>query len=204
MSSKSPSEGETEKIGVVGWVEAIVKDKHGRIKYRFPEAKPEESTREGEGKGGEGGGDDPAPISALPAKTPEFYYRRNVVTDDGIGAIIRLVFAGLTEDKFGYLAIGTGTTPESIYDTALQSELKRKPASVTQMTIVIPGDTARLEAEFSSADGLTGTATISESGIFNADFGGILLARKVFPGIPLDFDAGDSILIRYFVQMFRS
>jgi hypothetical protein len=202
MSSRSPPEGEKEKIGVVGWVEVIVKDKHGRIKYRFPEAKPEEGTKEGEG--GEGGGDDPAPISALPAKTPEFYYRRNVVTNDGIGAIIRLVFEGLWESKFGYLAIGTGTTPESVYDTALESELKRKLADVTQMTIVIPGDTAKLEAEFSSADGLTGTATISESGIFNADSGGILLARKVFPAIPLDFGAGDSILIRYFVQMFRS
>jgi hypothetical protein len=127
-----------------------------------------------------------------------------VVTNDGIGAVVRLVFSGLTEAKFGYLAIGTGTTPESPTDTALQSELKRKAASVTQMTTTITGDTARLEAEFSSADGLIGTATISESGIFNAPSGGVLLARKTFPGIPLDFNAGDSILIRYFVQMIRS
>jgi hypothetical protein len=199
MSSRSPPEGEKEKIGVVGWVEVIVKDKHGRIKYRFPEAKPEGGTKEGGG-----GGDDPPIFSSFPAKMPEFYYRRNVVTNDGIGAVVRLVFSGLTEDKFGYLAIGTGTTPESPTDTALVAELKRKAASVTQMTTTITGDTAKLEAEFSSADGLTGTATISESGIFNAATGGILLARKTFPGIPLDFNAGDSILIRYFVQMFRS
>jgi hypothetical protein len=200
MSSKSPSEGETEKIGVVGWVEVIVKDRHGRIKYRYPEAKAEETAKKAEGSEE----DDPPIFSSFPAKMAEFYYRKNVVTDAGIGAVVRLVFAGLTEDKFGYLAIGTGTTPESPSDTALQSELKRKAASVTQMTTTITGDTAKLEAEFSSVDGLTGTATISESGIFNAATGGILLARKTFPGIPLDFNAGDSILIRYYVQMMRS
>jgi hypothetical protein len=198
MSGEASREEETEKIGIMGWVEVIVKDRHGRIKYRYPEAKAEEAG------GGGNGNDDPPIFSSFPAKMPEFYYRKNVVTNDGIGAVVRLVFAGLTEDKFGYLAIGTGTTPESVTDTALQSELKRKAASVTQLTTTITGDTAKLEAEFSSADGLTGTATISESGIFNAPSGGILLARKTFPGIPLDFNAGDSILIRYFVQMIRS
>jgi hypothetical protein len=234
MSGEVPREEEMERVGITGWVEIIVKDKHGRIKYcfpedehggakyrwpedkyggtryRYPEAKAGEEPKE-EKSGGEGPkeeksseGDDPPIFSSFPAKMPEFYYRKNVVTDAGIGAVVRLVFAGLTEDKFGYLAIGTGTTPESPSDTALQSELKRKAASVTQMTTAITGDTAKLEAEFSSADGLTGTATISESGIFNAATGGILLARKTFPGIPLDFSAGDSILIRYFVQMIRS
>jgi len=200
MSGETSRGEEAEKIGIAGWVEVIVKDRHGRIKYRYPEAKAEEVAKEAEGSGE----DDPPIFSSFPAKMAEFYYRKNVVTDAGIGAVVRLVFAGLTEDKFGYLAIGTGTTPESPSDTALQSELKRKAASVTQMTTAITGDTAKLEAEFSSADGLTGTATISESGIFNAATGGILLARKTFPGIPLDFNAGDSILIRYFVQMIRS
>jgi hypothetical protein len=200
MSGEDPREEEIERIGVTGWVEIIVKDKQGRIKYRFPEAKVEEGPEEEKSSKG----DDPPIFSSFPAKMPEFYYRKNVVTDAGIGAVVRLVFAGLTEDKFGYLAIGTGTTPESATDTALVAELKRKAASVTQMTTTITGDTVKLEAEFSSADGLTGTATVSESGIFNAATGGILLARKTFPGIPLDFNAGDSILIRYFVQMIRS
>jgi hypothetical protein len=109
----------------------------------------------------------------------------------------------LTEDKFGYLAIGTGTTAESATDTALQAEVKRKLATITQVTTTIEGDTAKLEAEFSSADGLSGTMSISETGIFNASTGGDLLARKVFPAVPLNFDAGDSIIIRYYVQMSR-
>jgi hypothetical protein len=188
---KKPKGGEVETLGAIGWVEVIVKDKDGRIKYRFPEVEEEE----GEGD---------CIFTSLPSKIPDFYWRRNIVTDVGIAAVIRLIFSGLTEDKFGYIAIGTGTATESASDTALASEVKRKAASVTQMTTTITGDTAKLEAEFSSADTLSGTQTIAETGIFNASTGGILLARKTFPGVTLNWDLGDSILIRYYVQMVRA
>jgi hypothetical protein len=187
---KKPKEGEVETLGAIGWVEVIVKDKDGKVKYRFPEVEEEEE------------GD--CILTSLPCKISDFYWRRNIVTDVGIAAVIRLIFSGLTEDKFGYIAIGTGTTTESASDTALASEVKRKAASVTQMTTTITGDTAKLEAEFSSADTLSGTQTIAETGIFNASTGGILLARKTFPGVTLNWDLGDSILIRYYIQMVRS
>jgi len=188
---EKPREGEVESIGAVGWIEVVVKDKNGRIKYRFPEIEEEEE--EGD-----------CIFASLPSKMPDFYWRKNIVTNDGLAAVIRLIFSGLTESKFGYIAIGTGTTSETATDTALQLEIKRKAASVTQITTTISGDTAKLEAEFSSADGLSGTSTVSETGIFNASTGGIMLARKTFPGVTLNWDLGDSILIRYYVQMIRA
>jgi hypothetical protein len=187
---KKPKEGEVETLGAIGWVEVIVRDKDGKIKYRFPEVEEEEGRD--------------CILTSIPSKMPDFYWRRNIVTDVGIAAVIRLVFSGLTESKFGYLAIGTGATTETASDTALVSEVKRKAASITQMTTTIEGDTAKLEAEFSSADDLSGTQTITETGIFNALTGGILLARKTFPSITLNWDLGDSILIRYYIQMVRS
>jgi hypothetical protein len=191
---EKPREGEVESIGAVGWIEVVVKDKNGRIKYRFPEIEEEKEEKE-EGD---------CIFASLPSKMPDFYWRKNIVTNAGLAAVIRLIFSGLTESKFGYIAIGTGTTSETATDTALQSEIKRKAASVTQITTTIEGDTAKLEAEFSSADGLSGTSTVSETGIFNASTDGIMLARKTFPGVTLNWDLGDSILIRYYVQMIRA
>jgi hypothetical protein len=198
MTAESPPKEDIETVGAAGWVEVIVKDKHGQIKYRFPEKEAEKE----EDCALSPFNNDLFP--SFPSKLPEYYYRKNIVTDVGLAAVIRLIFEGLTETKFSHIAIGTGTTTETAADTALVTEIKRKPASITQLTTTITGDTARLEAEFSSADGLTGTATIAETGIFNATTGGILLARKTFPGITLNWDLGDSILIRYFIQMIRA
>jgi len=193
MMEKS-AKSKVDTMGAVGWVEVIVKDRDGHIKYRFPETTEETRSKN----------EHDCPFTSFPAKMVDFYWRKNIIVNTGIAAIIRLMFAQLTETKFGYLAIGSDSTLESPTDTALGSELARKPASITQITTTIEGDTARLEAEFSSADGLSGTGTIAETGIFNAASGGIMLARKTFPPIVLNFDLGDSILIRYFVQMLRA
>jgi hypothetical protein len=182
---------------ISGWVEVIVRDKDGKIKYIY--APPERLAEIEEEEGVQGN-----PIlSSLPAKIAEYYWRKNIITNAGLAAIIRLIAAGLTESKFSHIAIGTGTNPESPTDTALQQEIKRKPATISQTTTTITGDTALFEATFSSADGLQGSHNVSEAGIFNAATGGILLARKVFPAVPLNWNAGDSITIRYFIQMTR-
>jgi len=190
---------------VTGWVEVIVRDKHGRIKYRFG-APPEKVVKVPKGLKEEcKGGNCSFPLaSSFPAKETElFYWRKNVITDVSLACIIRLVFAGLTEDKFGYLGIGSGATPEAVTDTDLEYPIIRKASTQTQTTTTITGDTCLCEATFSSADGLTGTMTISETGIFNLLTGGDLLARKVFAGVPIDGDAGDTLTIRYYVQQTR-
>ena len=85
----------------------------------------------------------------------------------------------------------------------MENEIARKPASVSQTTTTVTDDTALLEATFSSDDGLSGTSNVSEAGIFNASSGGILLARKVFSAVPMNWDAGDTLTIRYYIQMTR-
>lgn len=192
----SASEKSPDTTRVEGWVEVIVRDKDGKIKYYLgPGRAPKESSENDPGL---------APILAsMPGKFQDYYWRKNIITNAGLAAIIRLVFAGLTETKFGYLAIGTGTTAEAATDTALVSEVKRKAATISQTTTTIDGDTALVTATFSKADGLTGTQSICEAGIFNASTGGILLARKTFSCVPLNWDAGDSITINYYVQMSR-
>ena len=191
---------------VSGWVEVIVRDKHGRIKYHVGyaptkknlhvKAKPESKCKDGHNCS--------QIASSLPGKLVDIaYWRKNVITNVGLACIIRLVFAGLSEDKFGYIAIGTGTTAEAVTDTALESEIARKSATVSQVTTTIDDDTALLEATFSSADGLSGTHNVSEAGVFNASSGGDLLARKVFSAVPINWDAGDTLTIRYYIQMTR-
>jgi hypothetical protein len=195
----------SDSIKFAGWVEVIVRDKNGKVKYYIGPRSIEEVIEEFEGKGGNNGDCSftVQPLADLPAKFQDFYWRKNIITNVGLAAMIRLIFSGLTETKFGYLAIGTGTTAEAATDTALQNEIKRKTATVTQVTTSITGDTALCEATFSSADGLSGSHNVSEAGIFNASSGGILLARKTFSAVPLNWDAGDQITIRYYVQAGR-
>jgi len=194
--------GILENVTLSGWVEIIVRDRNGRIKYHIGAAPiPKKPCKDGENCAHHSAY---GLMSSFPTKElDDFYWRKNVITDAGLAAIIRLVFAGLTEDKFGYIAIGTGTTSESPSDTALEAEIARKAASVSQTTTNVNGDTALLEATFSSADGLSGTHNVSEAGVFNASTGGILLARKVFSAVPINWDAGDTLTIRYYIQMTR-
>lgn len=195
--------GLIDQVPVQGYIEVIARDKDGKIKYYIGGPPPKRAEVK---SGCEDGHNCSAPpiTSSMPAKAIDsFYWRKNVITNAGLAAIIRLVFAGLTETKFGYLAIGTGTTAESVADTALQAEIARKTATVSQTTTTVTGDTALLEATFSKADGLTGSHNVTEAGIFNASTGGVLLARKVFSAIPMNWDAGDSLTIRYYVQMTR-
>jgi len=204
MGEGKPGVGWDVDVGkVTGWVEVIVRDKNGKVKYAVG-LSPEKLKK----LEGNGGGDcyEPTPpvTSSMPGKDIDVHYwRKNIVTNVGLAAIVRLIGAGLTENKFSHVAIGTGTTAESATDTALVAEVKRKSATVSQVTTTITGDTVLFEATFSSADTLSGSHNISEAGVFNASTGGILLARKVFSAVPVNWDAGDQLTIRYYVQMTR-
>jgi hypothetical protein len=200
MSEKDVDVGRVE-----GWVEIIVRDKNGKIKYHIgspPKPQKPQSTQKCED---EHNCPLPPPImSTYPAKTVETaYWIKNIITNVGLAAIVRLIGSGLTETKFGYTAIGTGTTAEAATDTALVTEIKRKTATVSQTTTTITNDTCLFEATFSSADTLSGSSNVAETGIFNASTGGILLARKTFSAVPLNWDAGDQITIKYYVQFTR-
>jgi len=177
-----------DKFSIKGWVEVIVRDKNGNIKYLVKYGKDNPGTT--------------LPVGVLPTTQVLYYWRKNIITDVGLAEIVKLVF-GLGGTAFKYLAIGTGTTSETASDTALEAEIARKQATITQTTTSVSNDTALLEATFSSADGLSGTQNVSEAGVFNASSGGTLLARKTFSAVPVNFDAGDSITIKYYIQFSR-
>jgi hypothetical protein len=201
--------GAREEVGVVGYLEVIVRDKHGRVKCRIggpPLGARKPLLKRLAGWAKRLLGDPPiAPeaVSSLPAGiAPELGVLRNIITNAGIAEMVKLVF-GLGGTAFGYIAIGTGTAAESATDTALAAEIKRKAASKTQTTTTVTGDTCLLSATFSSADGLTGTSAVTEAGVFNAATGGVLLARKVFSAVNVNWDAGDSLTINYYIQLSR-
>jgi len=124
---------------------------------------------------------------------------RNVITDAGKTWLLKLGFTDETA-RFRYIAIGTGTTPESSSDTALENEIVRVNAGVEFVTIDTNNDAVRLHGVFDSSV-VSGLQSITEAGVFNDASGGVLLARRVFPVINVDFDAGDVLEIFWTIQL---
>jgi len=126
------------------------------------------------------------------------YYRviKNLIVNAGLSEIIKLI-GGLGGTPFRYIAIGTGTTSPSATDTALEGEVARASASVSQVTTDVDGDTLQLEATFS----FSASYSITESGVFNADSDGVMLARQTFPAI--NVVSGDQLTVRWKIQASR-
>jgi hypothetical protein len=98
----------------------------------------------------------------------------NSITKYGMAEVSGLIL-GTTGTAFTYVAIGTGTTADSVNSQTLGTEKKRKTASLSRVSTDQTNDTAEWVATFSSADSLTGTDSIDETGILNASSTGILL-----------------------------
>jgi len=121
---------------------------------------------------------------------------KNVITDVGKAQVAGLI-NGVVTTPFKYIAIGSGTTSPTASDTALEAEVKRKLATVDRVTTNVTNDTAYLEATFSSADGLSGSMSITEAGVFDADTGGNMLCRQTFSAVNVNWDAGDQLTIKW-------
>jgi hypothetical protein len=74
-----------------------------------------------------------------------------------------------------YIAVGTGTTAAATTQTALVTEIDRNAASYAHTAGT---KTFTFTATFAAGDA---TGAITESGVFNASSGGIMLDRVVFP-----------------------
>lgn len=126
-------------------------------------------------------------------------WSRNGITNVGFAQAAGLL-NGVVTTPFTYIAIGTGTTAFSPTQTALISEVKRKSATCSRVTTDVTNDTAQWTATFSSADGLSGTQTIAESGVFDAASAGNMLCRQTGFSYTLNWDAGDSLQTIWKVQ----
>lgn len=89
---------------------------------------------------------------------------------------------------FGYIAIGTGTNAAAVGDTALQTEVARAAATLSNPS----AGTLRMVATFAAG---IGTGGITESGLLDAASSGNLLARQVFAVV--NKGAGDSLTVTW-------
>lgn len=125
----------------------------------------------------------------------------NLVVNAGKAEVAQLIGAGLGGTAFQYIAIGTGTTAESATDTAMEIEIARKAATVTNTTTTVTNDTAQFVATFSSSDGLSGTAAVTEYGLFNDATAGDMLSHAIKAAKNMDWDAGEQLEVTWTVQV---
>ena len=118
-------------------------------------------------------------------------WSENGITNAGMAEVAGLILTDVGGTAFDYIAIGTGTTAFDPTQTALVTEIKRKAGTGSRTTTTVTNDTAQLVTTFSSADGLTGTSAVTESGVFNASTGGTMLARQVFSALNINWGAGE-------------
>lgn len=124
----------------------------------------------------------------------------NLITNTGKAAAASRINGSGGEAAFTSIGQGTGTTAAAVGDTALETEKKADgtaasgvhalaTASVTasRVTTTVTNDTAQLVGTISE----TATMAITESGVFNADTNGVMIARQVFSAI--NVVSGDSL-----------
>lgn len=96
------------------------------------------------------------------------------------------------QNSMSHMEIGTGTTPQDVADTTLETPLSRLPFdSKTQGTGT---EANRVIYTTAWAPGV-GTGIITEAGMFNASSGGTMMARTTFGA--KDKGASDSLTITW-------
>lgn len=100
--------------------------------------------------------------------------------------------ASASATVMSHMAVGTGTTAAAVGQTALITESAR----VANTSAVVTGANVAYTATFPAG---TGTAALTEAGIFNASSAGTMLCRTVFSAI--NKGAADSLTIVWTVTV---
>lgn len=104
----------------------------------------------------------------------------NLVVDAGL-AYIASRMKDTSSAVMSHMAVGTGTTAAADAQTTLISESARVAlTSTTIVTTSVANDSVQYVATFNPG---TGTAALTEAGLFNDVTTGAMLARTVFPVI---------------------
>lgn len=125
----------------------------------------------------------------------------DLIVNSGLAAIAGLI-NGVVTNFFDYIAIGTGTTPPSSTDTALQNEItsgggQRTAATCSRVTTNVPDDTSQLVATFN----FTSSFAVTESGVFDSPSAGTMLCRQTFAA--LNVVSGDSLQVTFRIIVAR-
>lgn len=121
----------------------------------------------------------------------------------GMAEVAALIVLDVGGTAFDYIGIGEGSTAPTADDTDLETPTKRKAATGSRITTSFANDTCKWEVTFSSGDGLSGSDTITEGGIFNAAAAGIMLFRKTATGKTVNWDDGDTLVVTAICQMVQ-
>lgn len=124
----------------------------------------------------------------------------NLITNAGMAGVASRINGSGAEAAFTYIGVGTGTTAAAVGNTTLETEivdsgLDRAAATAARTTVDVTNDAATLAKTFS----VTGTKAVTESGVFNAVSGGVLLARQVFSAV--NVVSGDSLAITWTIDV---
>lgn len=125
---------------------------------------------------------------------------RNLITTTGKAALASRLNGSGAEAAFTSIGQGTGTTAANIADTAMETgkkadgtadggvhALATASVTVSRVTTTVTNDTAQLLGTVAE----TATLAITESGVFNADTNGVMVARQVFTAV--NVVSGDSL-----------
>lgn len=125
---------------------------------------------------------------------------RNLITNTGRAAAASRLNGAGSEALFSPIGQGIGTTAAAATDTTLETErtaaggaasgvhaLPGASVTASRVTTTVTNDTAQLVGSIAEA----ATMAITESGLFNADTNGVMLARQVFAAI--NVVSGDSL-----------
>ena len=118
-----------------------------------------------------------------------------MITETGMAEVAGLLLTDVGGTDFDVVGIGDDNTAESASHTDLQAATNkiRKAGVGTRVTVSVTNDTAQIVYTFSSTDGLSGTWSVQEAGVFNNTAGGVMLFRKIFAAKSCDWDSGDSL-----------
>lgn len=116
----------------------------------------------------------------------------NLITTVGKAAAASRINGSGAEAAFTSIGQGTGTTAANVADTALETGkladgtgdsgvhvLPTASVTASRVTTTVTNDTAQLLGTISE----TATMAITESGVFNANTNGVMIARQVFTAI---------------------
>jgi hypothetical protein len=122
----------------------------------------------------------------------------NLIVDAGFEGVAYRIAphdGNAVSSPWNYIAIGTGSTAPAAGDTALVTELVRLQDSQAEYTST-PSSQLELVASFGPG---VGTGTVRESGLFNANSGGDMLARQTFTEITKG--ASDTLTVTWTITL---
>ena len=129
--------------------------------------------------------------------TVEITHKHNAILDGGFDFIANAIGVSASRPNvMSHIAVGTGTTPVAVTQTELATQLSAKVATYDH---IAGTKTFTFTTTFNAVEA---TGAITESAVQNAETGGILLDRVVFPVI--NKGADDTLKITFTFTMSQS